>query len=515
MMMVAPMEVEDEAFNYSDLEDAEDEEMEDEENDDLDFDEYEGPLHSSSLNGGTFLRSKNDPQGVGLRRLLEASDWAGCLRRLQQSKHEVHTMDPHNKRTPLHVACQHDAPAVVLQELLRIDPTASLRVGTSHMNPLHVACSSRHASAHAIRALLEFGCTPQQLQMRDVDGDTPLHAACRCGAARPVLQLLLQAHPAAVHVRDKEGLTPLLRLWVRYFVILGDNSDSALGQILRLQQPSHSTPGSSAADTAAPELTGELLEAWNKTELLLRYAHAHPVDSTTNVPPQNYVFRTLHAVAAVDCPRPIVQFAATHPLYQHQLVYERDEQGRTPLMVACAAPVYPVRDLTDAGYSLEDVVHDDDDDDDNDNIEDEAHQRERTNVPPTTRNNTAPPHRQPSVIEILLHSNPDVASAHGARVTDPITGRLPLHYALATGKPWDQGVQALVQAHPESVGITDPVTGLFPFQLVSTAVVASDNATSSSFSSSQSLSSAFELLRRQPNLLGKRVVANQGRTAGR
>jgi hypothetical protein len=258
--------------------------------------------------------------------------------------------------------------------------------------------------------------------------------------------------------------------------------------------------------TAAPELTGELLEAWNKTELLLRYAHAHPVDSIT---PQNYIFQTLHAAAAVDCPRPIVQFAAAQPLYQHQLLYERDHHGRTPLMVACAAPVYPVRDLTDAGYSLEDVIHGDEDDNDSNinNIELQEHQREQ-NHQHTTRNSTvhlqSQQHRQPSVIEILLHANPDVASAHGARLVDPITGRLPLHFALASGKHWDQGVQALVQVHPESVGIRDPVTRLYPFQLVSTA----DNK------KSQPPSSAFELLRRQPNLLERVAAHNNNNNNG-
>ena len=85
--------------------------------------------------------------------------------------------------------------------------------------------------------------------MKDIDGDTPLHAACRCGAPSEVLVLLLKANPNVVWDRDYEGLTPLLRLWVRYFVTLGE------GGISRVCEEK--------------DLVGELGDAWEKTVLLL------------------------------------------------------------------------------------------------------------------------------------------------------------------------------------------------------------------------------------------------------
>ena len=57
---------------------------------------------------------------------------------------------------------------------------------------------------------------------KDVDGDTPLHAACRCAAPMDVLVTLLQANPITVTWKDYEGLNPLMRLWVRYFVLVGE-----------------------------------------------------------------------------------------------------------------------------------------------------------------------------------------------------------------------------------------------------------------------------------------------------
>lgn len=356
-------------------------------------------------------------------------------------------------RKPLHVACDHDAPAVVVQALLKVHPEASTMVGTSDMNPLHITCSSQHASVHVIRVLLEGGI-PSQAEMVDVDGDTPLHAACRCGAPIEVLEVLLQANPLAVRERDLEGLTPLLRLWVRYFC-LEDDDDVIQGV---------KGPGN---------LTGELGEAWRKTELLLRFDY-HVVEELPRTvadlfkgrvsgKPRSHQspFRVAHAVAAVDCPRPVVKIATI--IYPHQLD-EKDEAGLTPLMIAASAPTFKVRDLSDNGYSLEDRIYGDiaDSDEKNQDDDDSAGQ-------------------QPSVIEILLQ-----ASADAACVPNP-EGRLPLHLALASGKLWNQGVKELIACYPDALGVVDCKTGLTPFQLAAEGPV-------------PDLSTIFEVIRASPLL---------------
>jgi len=122
-----------------------------------------------------------------------------------------------------------------------------------------------------------------------------------------------------VNERDDEGLTPLLRLWVRYFVILGDNF------IDKVQGPQ--------------DLIGDLGDAWRKTELLLRCAYVGSVSSVSSSP---RVFRMMHAAAAIDCPRLVVRLATI--IHKEQLS-ERDENGRTPLLVAAITPIYNVRDL--------------------------------------------------------------------------------------------------------------------------------------------------------------------------
>jgi hypothetical protein len=447
--------------------------------------------------------------------LVHAYDWAGTLARIASHPLETCILSTQG-RPPLHVACENDAPAVVIQSLLAAYPEASLLMAgcagaettCSTMNPLHITCSSRTASVHVVRVLLEGGHSRQCI-MRDEDGDTPLHTACRCGAPMEVLEVLLRVCRTAVYERDYEGLTPVQRLWVRYFVILGKDV------IERVRGPA--------------DLQGELEDAWNKTELLLSCAHRGSLLEKTVLPSLSaaslspgdigvgvggnigvgsngngngnnaiisihadhdcaggVVFRAVHAAAAVDCPRAVLKIAAA--VYPRQLD-EKDENGMTPLMIAAQAPIFKVRDLSDEGYSLGDVIYGVGEDPNTQSNNNNSNNSNNNNNNATRNNNGSirgSNHSQdgwlpdnnhnseiggsqpPSVIEILLQANQEAASA-AACVPDPV-GRLPLHWALATGKKWDQGVKPLVEVYPEALTVLDVETKLYPFMLAAQAV---------------------------------------------
>jgi ankyrin repeat protein len=374
-----------------------------------------------------------------LLKLMESYDWATCLSRIASHPSETKIRGEQG-RTPLHVACDHDAPAVVIQSLLRAYPETSLLVGTSKMNALHITCSSHHASQHVVRVLLEGG-KPEQCDMRDVDGDTPLHTACRCGAPIEVLEVLLRANPSAVHERDYEGLTPILRLWVRYTVILGDDAIESVN--------------------CAADLQGELLEAWKKTELLLHCAH----QGTPEKEPSRS-FWVVHAASAVDCPRVVLKIAAR--VFYRQLD-EKDEFGRTPLLIAAQAPIYKVRDLSDKGFTPEDVIYEDE-----------------TNAWGEMNDESQDTAGQPSVIEILLRANQDAASS-SACVPDPL-GRLPVHVALTAGKQWKDGIKQLIEVYAEALNTPDATSKLYPFMLAAEGWRGD-------------ISTTYDLLRRNPTLL--------------
>jgi len=260
---------------------------------------------------------------------VETYDWQNAIQRLATHPQEAKTRGPRG-RTALHIACDHDAPSFLVRRILSAFPDAARLVGTSDMTPLHITCSSQHASMDVVQVLLEGSPTGTETSMRDVDGDTPLHAACRCGAPIQVLCVLLEKEPSVVLVRDYEGLSPLLRLWVRYFVILGDDVIDAV------REPA--------------DIKGDLSIAWEKTNLLLQVAHHGSIDLT----PDKY-FRVLHSAAAVDCPRSVLKIAiALHP----EQLTEVDEEGRTPLFIACQSPIYKVHDLSANGYNYDDFVED-------------------------------------------------------------------------------------------------------------------------------------------------------------
>jgi ankyrin repeat protein len=353
-----------------------------------------------------------------LHRLVEDHQWVAALQRMATHPHETQQVGIQG-RTPLHVACDNDAPPCVVQALLNLWPEGADRVGTSHMNPLHITCSSPNASAEIVRILLAGCRDPFKLTgAKDVDGDTSLHAACRCAAPMNVLLLLLQANPITVTWKDYEGLNPLMRLWVRYFVLVGEQI------ISNIKHPS--------------DLTSDLVEAWEKSLLLLRVMDAMERRGSGEQVPEGS-FRSVHAASSVNCPRCVVRIAMV--LFPEELL-RRDEKNRLPIHIAAVAPVYAVNDLRGEGFTLDDAFIDDDP---------EAARLRRKKSPSK--------YKEPSVIDILLSGEP-----RAAQEPDP-NGQLPLHVAIMRGKTLDEGIQALVEAYPDALTIPDSRTNLYPFML--------------------------------------------------
>jgi ankyrin repeat protein len=237
--------------------------------------------------------------------------------------------------------------------------------------------------------------------MRDVDLDTPLHSACRCGASLGVLRLLMLVYPDAVNQRDYEGLTPLLRLWVREYFLLGDDVINGV--------------------TGPESLTGELGEAWKKTTLLLFCAYVGSLKPLEGVVTStaSKVFRPMHAFAAIDCPRRVVKIATK--VYRDQLLVQ-DENGMTPLLIACQAPIYKFQDISDDGADLEDM------------LEEHLYAGEEDTEMACKEDSK---NALPSVINILVKAEPSAS-----KIPDP-SGKLPLQHAIDSGKSSKEGVRAL------------------------------------------------------------------------
>lgn len=410
-----------------------------------------GHHHAHGLMGdrGEESDAGDGPSG-GLIRLVEDHRWIASLNRITTNPEET-TRIGIQGRTPLHIACDHGAPPALVKAILRAWPEGAERVGTNLMNPLHIACSITNASVEVVQILLEGCRDPRRVtSAKDLDGDTPLHAACRCGATKEVLVALLQANPRVIAARDYEGLNPLFRLWVRYFVSVGERRINAI--------------------RTADDVTDVLVEAWTKSLLLLRSLHfvetrrrrlwpssppAAPrlpglPDDAAGFPggAPGRPFLAVHAAALVDCPRAVVRMAAA--LRPRDLL-ERDGDGDMPVHVAARAPVHRGHDLRVRGDSAKG--------EDADVDEDLAVRLRRDEVRAARRR----PHGEPSVLDVLLGAEPRAAAERDG------TGRYPLHSAAASGKRLDEGVGALLTAYPEAVSVPDGRTALYPFMLAASA----------------------------------------------
>ena len=151
---------------------------------------------------------------------------------------------------PLHRACMYDAPAFVIEALLRANPTAARTAESAfHRLPIHLACRSGSAQVdtvmlllasdrdgvtgtssstcrdrlkriplHYILAngahptivddLLQFGAS-RCLAMADSEGWLALHVACGVGVDLGIVERLVRAHPAAMHSLTRWGSRPL------------------------------------------------------------------------------------------------------------------------------------------------------------------------------------------------------------------------------------------------------------------------------------------------------------------
>ena len=100
-------------------------------------------------------------------------------------------------------------------------------------------------------------------------------------------------------------------------------------------------------------------------------------------------------------------------------------------------------------------------------------------------------------IDVLPQLYPEAAQASLSN------GRLPLHWALESGKTWGEkdylAIRKLVESYPNGVTVVDPVTGLAPFMMAAAAACKDPES---------SVETTFMLLRLDPaQVLGYATTA--------
>lgn len=75
----------------------------------------------------------------------------------------------------------------------------------------------------------------------------------------------------------------------------------------------------------------------------------------------------------------------------------------------------------------------------------------------------------PCNTNLLLRADPETAKLRDG------AGRLPLHLAIMSNKPWNNGISSLLKEFPTALTIPEPTTGLLPFMMASVGKEASLN----------------------------------------
>lgn len=114
-------------------------------------------------------------------------------------------------KTPLAVAAQNrKVTKKVVKTLTSTYPeAASVPTPTKGYLPIHLAVRNTKSKPTVIKALLN--ACPDAVRAVTNKGNTPLHEACKYGAPRPVVELLIDEYPGALSVENKSHELPIDR----------------------------------------------------------------------------------------------------------------------------------------------------------------------------------------------------------------------------------------------------------------------------------------------------------------
>ena len=333
---------------------------------------------------------------------------------LQLHPDQVTSRDEYGN-TPYHICALRcsEIPKDVLYTVINAGPSDAALIQNQDGNtPLHLAILFS-ASPDMLQIMLATGS--KAACIKNNSGLTPLALALAHGTPIATLRLILKACPEAVHVRDDTNTSTIQFAW--NLMIAGAKAEEEDHDIDSHHHAHNQTDRKAsnintlALCARSSGLIGDSRVWMGKIDLLLRAAF-HGVAENRSIPNKRR-WRAVHAACnGGTCPFDVLAFSLQILPSEIKVV---NEEGDLPLHIAASAPPYE---------------------------------------------STMPPELAPGrPIHLLLNRSPQGAM----RVNQK--GRLPIHLALESGKTLDNGVDALVDAFPESVRMRDPVTLLYPFQL--------------------------------------------------
>lgn len=284
----------------------------------------------------------------------------------------------------------------------------------------HFACANSEIPVDLVVSMLDTA-GPSCSHAVDRAGSSAVHYATALGSHK-VLAVLLQRLPLSLQIGNNKTFCPCKLAWYTYLHKRpSEQTSHALKERIYHLVRAYNLQA----------LSKDVRELWNKTMMLASHLIRMILQR-----PNNKQTSTWNAVAALvrfgamdplDCPTMAVWFAL-QVTTDCDLLEPLDSKGNLLLHTAAASTPLSILQLPPVAA---------------------AYMKRKADGEWNW-------FAQRSVLAQLCYKEPDAAAAKNA------AGRLPLHVAIACGKPWVDGIEVLLHAYPDAIYFPDPVTGLEP-----------------------------------------------------
>lgn len=355
------------------------------------------------------VASLENDEERSMAELIESGAFDLALQFCRLHPEAIQGIDPTTGATVLHLLCRKPpVPMELLREVLNLYPEAARVQERLYLaTPLHILVWTSQRTCGKVELLLKY-MKPEDLELRNRFGGTPLHSACGSQASLQVIQQIVRKNPSIVSAKTFEySHTALTALWQSHLQSIQGHM-----QIARILRGNEVNEGHfdrfwgkvKFLATAAFQQSSGVIREKKETN-----SHRTTVDADTHTSMMGISYGSDHLLhGLLELRAPLNALIVAIKLYPEG-VSVADDYGNFPLHSVISQRPFRAKDV--------------------------------------------------EIIRELLEVKPAIASKKN------YAGDTPIFIAIRERMAWDEGLGDLVKACPNILGSIDLHTGLYPFLL--------------------------------------------------